>query len=81
SLLNCRIGQIPRPAQAEPATGMVSADYKADFKNNAARNAARPSRHYSVATASIREWDGRNRNPAQWRVYANTIDRDSVCKK
>ncbi|RMV77361.1 hypothetical protein ALP05_05115 [Pseudomonas caricapapayae] len=80
SVLNCRFGQIPRPAQAEPATGMVSADYMADFKNNAARNAARPSRPYSVATASIREWDGRNRYRAQWRVYGNTIDGDSVCE-
>ncbi|AAZ37350.1 hypothetical protein QCD83_20485 [Pseudomonas savastanoi pv. phaseolicola] len=80
SVLNCRFGQVPRPAQAEPAKGMVSADYMADFKANAARNPARSARPYSVATASIREWDGRNRYRAQWRVYGNTIDGDSVCE-
>ncbi|WXF87282.1 hypothetical protein WDV92_25005 [Pseudomonas syringae pv. atrofaciens] len=80
AVANCRFGQLPRPAQAEPATGMVSADYMADFKANASRNSTRSSRPYSLATASIREADGRNRYRAQWRVYGNTIDRDSVCE-
>ncbi|AZG88872.1 hypothetical protein N032_26225 [Pseudomonas syringae pv. pisi str. PP1] len=80
AVANCRFGQLPRPAQAEPATGMVSADYMADFKANASRNSTRSSRPYSVATASIREADGRNRYRAQWRVYGNTIDGDSVCE-
>ncbi|MCI3947898.1 hypothetical protein K0038_05009 [Pseudomonas syringae] len=80
SVLNCRFGQIPRPTQAETAKGMVSADYMADFKANATRSPARSSRPYSVATVSIREWDGRNRYRAQWRVYGNTIDADSVCQ-
>lgn len=80
SVLNCRFGQAPRPAQTEPAKGMVSADYMADFKANAARSTARSSRPYSVATVSIREWDGRNRYRAQWRVYGNSIDGDSVCE-
>ncbi|MEX5618285.1 hypothetical protein ABFV55_26720, partial [Pseudomonas syringae] len=44
AVANCRFGQAPRPAQAEPATGMVSADYMADFKANASRNSARSSR-------------------------------------
>ncbi len=81
AVANCRFGQLPRPAQAEPATGMVSADYMADFKANASRNSTRSSRPYSLATASIREADGRNRYRAQWRVYGNTIDGDSVCEK
>ncbi|AHG43312.1 hypothetical protein N018_24995 [Pseudomonas syringae CC1557] len=80
SVVNCRFGQVPRPVQAETAKGMVSADYMADFKANTTRNSARPSRPYSVATVSIREWDGRNRYSAQWRVYGNTIDGDSVCE-
>ncbi|ORC60734.1 hypothetical protein BZK31_05540 [Pseudomonas floridensis] len=80
SVLNCRFGQVPRPTQTEPAQGMVSAGYMADFKADAARPAARPSRPYKVATVSIREWDGRNRYRAQWRVYDNTIDGDSVCE-
>ncbi|KPY26166.1 MULTISPECIES: hypothetical protein [Pseudomonas] len=80
AVANCRFGQVPRPAQAESATGMVSADYMADFKANASRNSARSSKPYSVATASIREADGRNRYRAQWRIYGNTIDGDSVCE-
>jgi hypothetical protein len=77
---SCRFGQMPRPAQSEPAKGMVSAGYMATFKANGARNDPRPSRPYKVATVSIREWDGRNRYRAQWRVYANTIAGDSVCE-
>ncbi|CZT31510.1 hypothetical protein [Pseudomonas cerasi] len=80
AVANCRFGQVPRPAQAESATGMVSADYMADFKANASRNSTRSSKPYSVATASIREADGRNRYRAQWRIYGNTIDGDSVCE-
>lgn len=80
SVLNCRFGQVPRPAQSEPAKGMVSAGYMADFKADAARPSSRPSRPYTVATVSIREWDGRNRYRAQWRIYDNTIDGDSVCE-
>ena len=80
AVANCRFGQLPRPAQGEPATGMVSADYMADFKANASRNSTRSSKPYSLATASIREADGRNRYRAQWRVYGNTIDGDSVCE-
>ncbi|KPB75373.1 hypothetical protein ACKUFS_21550 [Pseudomonas cannabina] len=80
SVANCRFGQLPRPVQAEAAKGMVSASYMADFKTNATRNPARSSRPYSVATVSIREWNGRNRYSAQWRVYGNTIDGDSVCE-
>ncbi|KPW39116.1 hypothetical protein ALP45_01030 [Pseudomonas coronafaciens pv. atropurpurea] len=80
AVANCRFGQLPRPAQAEPAKGMVSAGYMADFKADASRNSTRSSRPYNVATASIREADGRNRYRAQWRVYGNTIDADSVCE-
>ncbi|QVI86087.1 hypothetical protein [Pseudomonas viridiflava] len=80
SVLNCRFGQVPRAVQAEPAKGMVSATYMAEFKADAARPAARQSRPYKVATVSIREWDGRDRYRAQWRVYDNTIDGDSVCE-
>ncbi|QVX17746.1 hypothetical protein DB356_25235 [Pseudomonas congelans] len=80
AVATCRFGQTPRPAQGEPAKGMVSADYMADFKANASSTSTRSSKPYSVATASIREADGRNRYRAQWRVYGNTIDGDSVCE-
>ncbi|GFM66555.1 hypothetical protein K5D34_17510 [Pseudomonas cichorii] len=81
SVLNCRFGQASRPAQAAPATGMVSASYMADFKSDASRKApARQQKPHTVATVSIREWDGNGRYRAQWRLYENRIDGDSVCE-
>ncbi|MCD5995984.1 hypothetical protein KDX38_20450 [Pseudomonas sp. CDFA 602] len=80
SVLNCRFGQVPRSTHSEPAKGMVSAGYMADFKAGATRPAERPSKSYMVSSNLIREWDGRNRYRAQWRIYGNTIDGDSVCE-
>ncbi|GFM82476.1 hypothetical protein PSCICO_30340 [Pseudomonas cichorii] len=81
SVLNCRFGQASRPAQTAPATGMVSASYMADFKSDASRKApARQQKPHTVATVSIREWDGNGRYRAQWRLYDNRIDGDSVCE-
>lgn len=80
SVLNCRFGQVPRPALTEPAKGMVSNRYMADFKSGAGRKEEpRASKAYTLATMSIREWDGSDRYRAQWRVYENRIDQDSVC--
>jgi hypothetical protein len=80
SVLNCRFGEIPRPAQTELAKGMVSNSYMADFKSAASRKEEPRSRPYKVATMSIREWDGSDRYRAQWRIYDNRIDQDSVCE-
>ncbi|RMQ51195.1 hypothetical protein ALQ04_01365 [Pseudomonas cichorii] len=81
SVLNCRFGQTGRPAQNAPATGMVSASYMADFKSDASRKAApRAQKPHTVATVSIREWDGNGRYRAQWRLYDDRIDGDSVCE-
>jgi hypothetical protein len=80
SVLNCRFGQAPRPASTEPPKGMVSDRYMADFKSAASRKEEqRPSKAYTIATMSIREWDGSDRYRAQWRIYDNRIDQDSVC--
>lgn len=80
SVLNCRFGQVPRPARTEPTAGMVSTTYMADFKADAARKEAPRSKPYTVVSMSIREWDGSDRYRAQWRVYDNRIDQDSVCE-
>ncbi|WP_397450928.1 hypothetical protein [Pseudomonas sp. NA-150] len=68
----------PRPAK--PAQGMVSAAYMADFKHDLAHSAT-PQRRVKteIATAEIHEWDGRNRYRAQWRIFNNHIEGDSVC--
>ncbi|MFJ4142053.1 hypothetical protein [Pseudomonas sp. NPDC089734] len=81
SVLNCRFGQTSRPAPTAPPTGMVSASYMADFKSDASRKTTpRHSKPYTVATVSIREWDGNGRYRAQWRLYDNHINGDSVCE-
>ncbi|MGV8916727.1 MAG: hypothetical protein ACOH2R_02825 [Pseudomonas sp.] len=67
-------------APAKPAQGMVSAAYMADFKHDLARSTT-PQRRVKteIATAEIHEWDGRNRYRAQWRIFNNHIEGDSVC--
>lgn len=85
SVLNCRFGQVPRPARLEQTTGMVSRSYMADFKSGAAgkdagKDSQRRSKPYTLVSMSIREWDGSDRYRAQWRVYENRIDQDSVCE-
>ena len=70
----------PRPSTSSGFQSMVSpsdlADYKSDLQHNSA-----PERKVNVdiATAAIREWDGRNRYQAQWKIYNNHIEGDSVC--
>jgi hypothetical protein len=69
-----------RVAQAVPAQGMVSAAYMADFKHDLQHsNTAQKGVRVDIATATIREWDGRNRYRAQWRIYNNHIEGNSVC--
>jgi hypothetical protein len=69
-----------RVAQAAPAQGMVSAAYMADFKHDLQHSGiAQKSVRVEIATATIREWDGRNRYRAQWRIYNNHIEGNSVC--
>ncbi|MDB5979412.1 MAG: hypothetical protein JWQ69_427 [Pseudomonas sp.] len=67
-------------AQTAPAQGMVSAAYMADFKHDLQHSStAQKSVRVDIATATIREWDGRNRYRAQWRIYNNHIEGNSVC--
>lgn len=79
SVLNCRFGEVPRPAHTEPAKGMVSHSYLADFKSSAARKEEPRAKPYTLVSMSIREWDGSDRYRAEWRMYDNHIDQDSVC--
>lgn len=69
-----------RVAPSAPAQGMVSAAYMADFKHDLQHSGiAQKSVRVDIATATIREWDGRNRYRAQWRIYNNHIEGNSVC--
>lgn len=76
----CRFGAVPKPESAPTrAQGMVSAHYMAQYKADQARPVSRQGKPYQVATVEIREWKGRNRYRAQWRIVDNEIDNASVC--
>ncbi|MGY2168839.1 hypothetical protein [Pseudomonas gingeri] len=67
--------------QASPpkAQGLVSASYLAEYKADLKAPEATHTRRGEVATVLIREWDGRNRYAAKWRIFNNVIDNASVC--
>jgi hypothetical protein len=80
NVLNCRFGQVPKATEREPAKGMVSSSYLADFKSDLARtNSERATRAFSVASVSFRAVDSRSRYHADFRVFNNHIDNSSVC--
>ncbi|MGI4837273.1 MAG: hypothetical protein ACRYF9_06610 [Janthinobacterium lividum] len=76
----CRFGAVPKPDPAPTsAQGMVSARYMAQYKADQVRPVTRQGKPYQVATVEIREWKGRNRYRAQWKIVDNEIDNASVC--
>lgn len=80
NVLNCRFGQLPRPAQKVAPQGMVSHTYMADFKAEQTRNKpVRAAPQAEVSQIAIREWDGRNRYEARWSSIDNRIDGSTVC--
>jgi hypothetical protein len=80
NVLNCRFGQVPRAAEREPAKGMVSANYMADFKSDTARpHSERPTKAITTVSVSFRAVDSRNRYHADFRMFNNHIDNSSVC--
>lgn len=80
NVLNCRFGQVPKATEREPAKGMVSSSYLANFKSDLARTTPeRATRAFSVASVSFRAVDSRSRYHADFRVFNNHIDNSSVC--
>lgn len=80
NVLNCRFGQVPKATEREPAKGMVSANYMANFKSEIARsNTERPTKAFSIASVSFRAVDSRSRYHADFRVFNNHIENSSVC--
>lgn len=76
----CRFGTEPKSAPAAGLSqGMVSSRYMAQYKAEQARPVSYSGKPYEVATVEIREWKGRNRYRAQWKIVDNEIDNDSVC--
>lgn len=80
AVAKCRFGNAPKAETASaPAQGMVSARYMAQFKAEQAQPAKPSGPAYYVATVEIREYKGRNRYRAQWKIFDNEIDNASVC--
>ena len=80
NVLNCRFGQVPRATEREPAKGMVSANYLADFKSDGARvHSERPGKVITTVSVSFRAIDSRDRYHADFRMFNNHIDNSSVC--
>jgi len=80
NVLNCRFGQVPRPTEREAAKGMVSAHYMADFKSDTAHTqGARPGKVFTTVSVSFRAIDSRSRYHADFRMFNNHIDNNSVC--
>lgn len=80
NVLNCRFGQVPRPTEREAAKGMVSAHYMADFKSDTAHaQGARPGKVFTTVSVSFRAIDSRSRYHADFRMFNNHIDNNSVC--
>jgi len=80
---------VPPPVEAAPtvikapppkAQGLVSASYLAEYKADLKAPEATRTRKGEVATIAIREWDGRNRYEAKWRIFNNIIDNATVCE-
>lgn len=70
---------VPAKPQPVPSQGMVSARYMAQYKAEQGRPVTQVGKVYQIATVEIREWKGRNRYRAQWRIVDNEIDNASVC--
>lgn len=76
----CRFGAVPKPEYTPAAAqGMVSARYMAQYKADQARPVSHPGKPFQIATVEIREWKGRNRYRAQWKIVDNEIDNSTVC--
>jgi len=67
------------PAPTPKVQGLVSASYLAGYHAELNAPEARQTRPFEIATVSIREWDGRDRYQAKWRIFNNVIDNASVC--
>jgi hypothetical protein len=80
NVLNCRFGQVPRATEREPAKGMVSSSYMANYKSDIARPATeRPLKAHRVMSVSFRAVDSRARYHADFRVINNHVENSSVC--
>lgn len=78
----CRYGTLPRDHRPAPSSGMVSAQYLAQYKaDQANRNSAPTQRSASreVDQAWIERWDGGGSYLAEWHSLNNRIDSSSVC--
>ncbi|MBU1331276.1 MAG: hypothetical protein KJ884_04180 [Gammaproteobacteria bacterium] len=82
NVVACRYGTLPRDHRPAPSSGMVSAQYLAQYKADQANRShtpARPSANREVDQVWIERWDGGGSYLAEWHSLNNRIDSSSVC--
>ena len=82
NVVACRYGTLPRDHRPPPSSGMVSAQYLAQYKADQANRSstpARPSANRDVDVTRIKSWDGGGSYLAEWHALDNRIDSSSVC--
>lgn len=80
-VVECRFGELPRSEGRQPASGMVSDRYLAEYREQRAAERQAPARRASIDNEIrwIRGWDGSARYLAQWQAVDNRINGSSVC--
>lgn len=82
NVVTCRYGTLPRDHRPAPSSGMVSAQYLAQYKSdqaNRSRTPARRSVSRDVDVKWIKGWNGGTSYLAEWHALDNRIDSSSVC--
>lgn len=78
----CRYGTLPRDRRPAPSSGMVSAQYLAQYQADQAKRSSAPTRSSArreVDQVWIERWDGGGSFLAEWHAPDNRIDSSSVC--
>ena len=82
NVIACRYGTLPRDQRPAPSSGMVSAQYLAQYKADQANRSSAPTRSSAsreVDQVWIERWDGGGSYLAEWHSLNNRIDSSSVC--
>lgn len=82
NVVTCRYGALPRDQRPAPSSGMVSAQYLAQYQadqTNRGRAPARRSASREVDKVWIERWGGGGSYLAEWHALDNRIDSSSVC--
>ncbi|WP_324732921.1 hypothetical protein [Pseudomonas paeninsulae] len=83
NVVACRYGALPRDHRPAPNSGMVSAQYLAQYQTEQANRSRAPARRSAgreVDVKRIKAWNGGGSYLAEWHALDNRIDSSSVCR-